>query len=695
MPKPPGRWSVLAVAGVVVMTAAGAGAAVVSGGRAGATPTASGDPAGSPISLPLGAASGGPAALVDPEAGTGIGAAAPGNVSEYPGASVPLGMVQFSPDTSPDRQVTTGSGYDYADSDISGFSLTHLSGPGCAIYGDIPILPVSGPIPADPDTAVQPFSHADEQASAGNYAVRLGPASGDQDIGVQLTATTRSALGAFTFPASSPAGGSATTGSDGLLFKVSDSADGSTASRVQVVGNDELVGSVTSGDFCGIPGNYTLYFAAQFSRPFATSGTWQNGTVGPSGSCAGTATSTCGAWVSFLQAPPVGEPADHGQGGHLLRLGGGRGRQPGRRGPRVELPEGLPARPRRSGTGCWTGWPSRAARATAQRTFYTALYHSLLFPSVFSDDDGHYVGFDHRVHTLAPGHVQYANFSEVRHLPVRGPTAGHVAARARPRRWSSRCSTTPPRPRAGFLPRWAIADNDAGQWDGDSADPIIADAYAYGARQFNVEEALKAMVHGATVPENGLRDRAAEPASSTRLRAGCPHSPTTSPRTPTPTEDRRPSSTRSTTSRSPNWPRRSATARRPRPSPSVVRTGRTSSIRHRVPGRPPGRRELPGRAGLPTGQPGRPGPGGGPAGIRGGQRHPVHLGRPTEPGRAVRADGRGQGGGDQARRRSSPSSMPPGSPPTTGPGTSPASGSPSSTTTPATRRAPSRWCAAS
>ena len=50
--------------------------------------------------------------LVDPEAGTGIGSAAPGNVSEYPGASVPLGMVQFSPDTSPDRQVTTGSGYD-------------------------------------------------------------------------------------------------------------------------------------------------------------------------------------------------------------------------------------------------------------------------------------------------------------------------------------------------------------------------------------------------------------------------------------------------------------------------------------------------------------------------------------------------------------------------------------------------------
>ncbi len=54
--------------------------------------------------------------------------------------------------------------------------------------------------------------------------------------------------------------------------------------------------------------------------------------------------------------------------------------------------------------------------------------------------------------------------------------------------------------KGGFLPRWAIADNDASQWDGDSADPIIADAYAYGARQFSLTDALKAMIHGATVP---------------------------------------------------------------------------------------------------------------------------------------------------------------------------------------------------
>jgi putative alpha-1,2-mannosidase len=97
-------------------------------------------------------------------------------------------MVQFSPDTSPDRGITTGSGYDYGDSRISGFSLTHPSGDRCAIYGDVPILPITGAVPADPDAAVQQFSHAHEHATAGNYAVSLGHGAPGLAIGVRLTA---------------------------------------------------------------------------------------------------------------------------------------------------------------------------------------------------------------------------------------------------------------------------------------------------------------------------------------------------------------------------------------------------------------------------------------------------------------------------------------------------------------------------
>ena len=233
-------------------------------------------------------------------------------------------------------------------------------------------------------------------------------------------------------------------------------------------------------------------------------------------------------------------------------------------------------------TAEWNGLLGRVAvqggTETAQRTFYTALYHSLLFPSVFSDDDGQYMGFDHRVHTLAPGHVQYSNFSECdiyrSEVPLLatllpGPTSQMVQS----------LSNDAAQTKGGFLPKWVIADNDAGQWDGDSADPIIADAYAYGARQFNVKEALKAMIHGATVPESGFVERAPEPAevrgaglgarahlrrhlvSVHRRRIGDPR-----------VLDRRLLDL-------PARPRRPATRPRRQCSPSGARTGRTCSIR--------------------------------------------------------------------------------------------------------------------
>ncbi len=485
---------VCGVGGLVSTTAATVTASSVGAASPATTPT------GSPVAEHPGADTGGPAALVDPDVGTGVGPVVPGNVSEYPGASVPLGMVQFSPDTWPDRQVATGAGYDYADSQISGFSLTHLSGPGCAIYGDIPILPVDGGPPSSPDNALQPFSHSNEHASAGNYAVRVGPTAGPT-VGVRLTATTRTALGQFTFPsAPSASPAAASEAGDTLLFKVSDSAAGSSGSEVRLVGDDELTGSVTSGNFCGIPGNYTLYFVARFSTPFVASGTWQGGPPGPTASCTGTADVSCGAWVSFRRpGETAGQTVVAKVGVSYVSAAGAAGNlateDPGRDFERVS----------QAATAEWNGLLGRigvqGGTTDQRRIFYTALYHSLLFPSVFSDDDGRYIGFDHRVHTLSKGDVQYANFSEgdiyrsevpLLAMLLPGPTSQMVQSL---RRDGSQT-------KGGFLPRWAIADNDAAQWDGDSADAIIADAYAYGARHFDVKEALAAMVHGATVPEN-------------------------------------------------------------------------------------------------------------------------------------------------------------------------------------------------
>src|SRR4029077_3640001 len=83
------------------------------------------------------ASSSSPSALVDTFVGTGIGGTSVGNIDTFPGADLPFGMIQWSPDTSPHR--TSGGGYSSRDSTITGFSLTHMSGPGCPVYGDVPI----------------------------------------------------------------------------------------------------------------------------------------------------------------------------------------------------------------------------------------------------------------------------------------------------------------------------------------------------------------------------------------------------------------------------------------------------------------------------------------------------------------------------------------------------------------------------
>jgi putative alpha-1,2-mannosidase len=102
-----------------------------------------------------------PASVVNPFIGTTNGG------DTFPGADAPLGMVQFSPDT-PSRPA--GGGYSYNDSSITGFSLTHLSGPGCGAEGDVPVLPTTGAINT---TATDGFSHSGESANAGYYSVAL------------------------------------------------------------------------------------------------------------------------------------------------------------------------------------------------------------------------------------------------------------------------------------------------------------------------------------------------------------------------------------------------------------------------------------------------------------------------------------------------------------------------------------------
>ena len=127
--------------------------------------------------------------------GTGNGGNVVGDINEFPGVDTPFGMMQLSPDT-----VGSGEGYSYGSSSIRGFSLDHASA-GCSIFGDVPILPTTGPIGTDPGNASATFSHQHETATLGSYDVLLT----DSDVNVNLAATTRTGLLSFTYPAGSTA----------------------------------------------------------------------------------------------------------------------------------------------------------------------------------------------------------------------------------------------------------------------------------------------------------------------------------------------------------------------------------------------------------------------------------------------------------------------------------------------------------
>ncbi|HEV2377950.1 MAG TPA: GH92 family glycosyl hydrolase [Streptosporangiaceae bacterium] len=451
-----------------------------------------------------------PASLVDPFIGTGSGGAVVGQVDTFPGADVPFGMVQWSPDT-PSRP--DGGGYNYADNAITGFSLTHLSGPGCPVAGDFPILPATGALPSDPGSVSEPFSHTAEQARPGSYAVRLGTAP--DVIGTQITTTERTGLGSFRYPA---------TTSAQMLFKVAGSANGGSAASFTTHGDAEVTGSVTSGHFCGQGNSYTVYFAARFDRPFTASGTWGGSSAGAVRLHPGATSIT----VHGAQQPaPVPVSSHPTVAAHARPTAGKQGSGVVSGGyvtfdttkdPVVEMQVAVSYVSEQgalanlaSQAHCWNvatmasaaraQWNAQLSKVTIaggtraqQQSFYTALYHAMLHPNLFSDADGRYLGFDGRVHRAAAGHAQYANFSgwdvyrsEIPLVALLDP--GQAADMATSLLNDDR--------QGGWLPKWPVANGYTGVMNGDAADPILAEIGAFGGHGFGLRQAVAAMVHGA------------------------------------------------------------------------------------------------------------------------------------------------------------------------------------------------------
>jgi predicted alpha-1,2-mannosidase len=393
-----------------------------------------------------------------------------GGGNTFPGADYPFGMVQWSPDTLPDR--SDGGGYTFSNTLLDGYSLTHLSGPGCRAAGDVPILPMTGKLPGgDPLNERTHFSHYGEVAHAGYY---WAASNEPNTITSAFTATAHSAIGQFTFPR---------TYNADFLIKLLGSERGDTASSALIVSNTEIQGSVTTGDFCDEtsadgPQMYTLYFDIDFSQPFRAHQVLRAaGSKNPSS--------------IFLSFSTRSDPVIDAKVGisYVSAADAALNWQTEQPGFNFGAVRAAAQAKWNSLLGEVSVWGGSQART---QEFYSLLYKSLLQPNIVSDVNGRYLGSDFQVHTLAAGQAnQYSLFSgwdmyhsQAQLVAMLDPPAASDMAQSLVNYYAQN----------GILPQWGYLNTDNYIQVGDPSDAVIADYYAFGATGFDTATALADML---------------------------------------------------------------------------------------------------------------------------------------------------------------------------------------------------------
>src|SRR3954468_12925866 len=362
----------------------------------------------------------------------------------FPGAVVPFGMVQNSPDT-------TGpfayGGSDWPAPSIRGFSLLPLSGPGVRKGGDIPFMPTLGPASDDPRVYASPFDHARDQAEPGSYR---GPLDASQ-TDAELTASTHAAMQRYTFAPSPTAK---------VIMDTARSGEGTASAGWRVIGDREVAGWRR--------GRYPVFFVARFDRPFAGHGAFDGDD---------------GGWVSFDTTTQRAVTARIGLS--FVDTDGAR-RNLAAEAPDARGFDDMRATARAawerelSAVGVTGGTP------LDRRSLYTAIYRSYLHPNVFTDVDGRYRGQDDAIH-VADGRTQYANFS----LWDTYKGENQWLAMTQPARYRDMLgSLLADAVEGGKLPRWGEQSIDPAHMSGDPAIPMIADGVCRGLLDATTAEAL-------------------------------------------------------------------------------------------------------------------------------------------------------------------------------------------------------------
>ena len=436
------------------------------------------------------------AAHVDPFIGTqGAGAT-------YPGAQAPFGMISTGPASAYANYGGWESrpGYQYNINNIVGFALTHVSGVGLHAAQDLPFMPFVGDLSVSPvgknrETYQSAFTSADQKASPGFYQVDLETAK----TRVSIASRQRSSVVQLDFPATEKAN---------LLFAPPNNGTAISDSSLTIApAAREISGWAASGDFADAPFNpdklpYRVYFVAKFDRPLAGYGAWQDADKKEGATQIGGKTAAaflrfdCSARQRVNMSVAISYVSVENA--------------------RLNLQSEIPAPDletvRAATRADWNNILGRARVAGGSdskiRSFYTALYHNSLQPNVFDDVNGQYIGFDKELHSVAAGHHFYVTFS----LWDTYRTTAQLQALLAPEVASDMVQSlllSSVQASGGGLPTWSLLNNDAGVMGTYSADPFIANMYAFGARDFDLKLARDRMVMTAMKEMRNGKDGAA------------------------------------------------------------------------------------------------------------------------------------------------------------------------------------------
>lgn len=441
-------------------------------------------------------------AAVDPFLGTG------GDGHTFPGATVPFGMIQLSPDTQIrnfHESYDWAAGYRYDDATIRGFSHTHFSGTGHSDLGDVLTMPIAGKVKLDPGSVGNPdngyrsrFSHATEQAEPGYYAVTLA----DYGIRVELTATKRVGLQRYRFPRNKPAH---------VLVDLRSSIynyPGKTLwSRIRIHPDGTITGYRATR---GWAPDRKLYFAMRFSQPLAGHELYdREGKIAYNG----------------FPPPANHDPAARAQiegRGTIAVFDFGRLAQPLLVKVAISPVSETNAIRNLETLDGWNFDSTRAAaradwaRALAvidvdatpamETMFYTALYHALIAPNLAMDADGRYRGPDNQVHQ-AKDFTFYSTYSLWDTYRAEHPLLMLVQPPRRTNDFINSFLASQQESPYGILPIWQFQGRETWCMIGYHAVPVIADAWMKGIRGYPADQALAAMVASATYgPYDDLKD---------------------------------------------------------------------------------------------------------------------------------------------------------------------------------------------